>query len=45
MGCGCGKSGKQVYVVTKGDGTTVEVSSRADAIQLAMSSGGTWKLK
>lgn len=43
MGCGCGGSGRQ-YEVTKGDGTTEVVGTRAEAIQLAMSTHGTWKI-
>ena len=42
MPCGCGK--KRVYVVTKGDGTTVETSTLSEAMTLVRKHGGHYQL-
>ena len=45
MACGCsgGTAATKKFVVTKGDGTTVTVATRHEAIALARDSGGKWE--
>ena len=42
MACGCNK--KKVYVVTQGNGETVEVTTLTQAMTLARKTGGHYQL-